>query len=141
MNATPTPARDPNALAAVEAAERRALVMLASATALPDIRASVERLRGLLAQHFDATEAPDGLYEELRMIEPIVAAKVDRLVDEHAELREQLGELRSLIDEAAVAMGRLNAAKEAFIAHVKDCEAKEREVVSDAYYVDLGGGD
>jgi len=117
---------------------RAVLDALEAATELPAVRAAVEQLQGSLPSHFTDEEGTGGLFEELRLVQPALGHRLERLCEDHVSLKARLEGLTELVERAEAAMEELHCAKRAFVAHLRDHEESERAILVDAYYVDLG---
>jgi len=96
-------------------------------------------LRRLLGVHFAREEADDGLYEMVGGVAPHLLSAVQRLFAEHREMAASLDDLlastRELCDGP---LASVLAAVGDLAGRLHRHEAKENELVSGAFYDDLG---
>ncbi len=109
-----------------------------------------ERVRAALAElshdfdaHIDLTEAPGGLYDNVRAGDLRLAAAVDRLTSEHVLYRDTIGSYLTVIEHGGT-LADLPAFREelkqlvdGLVRHRK----RGRDLVYEAFQVDLGGSD
>lgn len=96
-------------------------------------------LRRLLGVHFAREEADDGLYEIVGEVAPHLLSGVQRLFDEHRELAASVDELLATTRELCGGpLAEILAAVGGLAGRLHRHEAKENELVSGAFYDDLG---
>ena len=112
------------------------------------IRAVVEDLPGLLREHFDDEEKPDGLFDELRGLRPVVESQIKFLQQEHREIMQALEDLQRQFQEAdqVTTDGELEhrhdhirVSADAFLNLVRHHERIESGLVAETFYTDDGG--
>ncbi|PIE16345.1 MAG: hypothetical protein CSA66_07430 [Proteobacteria bacterium] len=118
---------------------RKMLGDLGGATEFGSIRDIVATLGRMLPEHFASEEGPDGLYDDLRLMQPGLTPKIDALAKDHHGLSSEIAELQAVCQQIEQLQGRLCALKDGFIKHLAEHEAVESGLVADAYYIDLGG--
>jgi hypothetical protein len=115
---------------------------LGHAPSLVELLRRLQELRSFMAPHFTDEEAPGGFFDVVRTQASRHLGTVQQLETEHAAL---LGELDRLAEGArACLVGPvaeiLKQARE-FARRLHEHEARENELLIDALYVDVGGGD
>lgn len=144
----PDPAGEGAILSAtVQAIEERCRIRelterLGHAPSLVELLRRLQELRSFMALHFTDEEAPGGFFDVVRTQASRHLGTVQQLETEHAAL---LGELDRLAKGArACLVGPvaeiLKQARE-FALRLHEHEARENELLIDALYVDVGGGD
>lgn len=103
---------------------------------------ALAELQGQIADHIEITERPGGLYTEIVEAAPRLSGNVQRLRDEHPEMRDAAEALRARIaaaDEVSIEETRDE------IQHVLGRLVKHRQHGADllweAYNLDTGGSD
>ncbi len=110
-----------------------------------EVRETLRSLDRAIEIHAQATEEPGGLFEQVRMQAPRLAGKIDRLVQEHEDIRQRI---RSLVEGT----GPVGDDEEAWVEQVREDVLELLRVLSrhrqrgadllyEAYDVDLGPGD
>ncbi|MEZ5117783.1 MAG: hypothetical protein R2737_16100 [Candidatus Nanopelagicales bacterium] len=103
------------------------------------------RLDGLsdrMWEHRAAVEGPGGLHSQILADEPRLAAQIDRLEREHSDLADRLLATRLLVGRHAGDPRRAATVVTAvadLLARLRSHQRRAREIVYDAYLVDLGG--
>ena len=115
---------------------------LAQAPSLLELLRRLQELRALMAPHFREEEAPGGFFEIVSTQASRHLGAVRQLEQEHAAL---LSEIDGVAERArACLMGPvaeiLKQAK-ALVRRIESHESRENELLIDALYVDVGGGD
>lgn len=64
------------------------------------VHAALAELSGDLRHHVSLTEGPDGLYGEVLAAAPRLAGSIERLTEEHGQMREQIDALLTRVDNA-----------------------------------------
>jgi hemerythrin len=127
---------------------RRDLRMLAEAEDVNQIRALVDELPALLKAHFAEEEKPDGLFDELESLRPVIDSQLKFLRQEHREIMETLEGLQQQFREAdaVTQVGELEQRHDhirvsaaAFLQLVRHHETIESRLVADTYYTEDGG--
>lgn len=136
------PAADPAArqqIADEHKALRQQLSSLVETRAPHDLLPQLERLRGMLEEHFRTEEEAGGYHDMVGDTAPHLLTSVQRLFEEHrafiARIDDLIAETRALVDGpvAAVRHGVTDLARQ-----LHDHEAAENDLVAWALYEDLG---
>ena len=108
------------------------------------IARSVEDLIDVMWEHRTASEGLGGLHGEILEEHPRLAFQVRSIEKDHAELVDEVTQLRSLI---AVSIGRpggvsaVLASATEVVARIRGHQRRARTLVSEAYLRDLGSGE
>ncbi len=106
------------------------------------VRAALTELAHDLRDHVDLTEAPDGLYADLRAQAPRLSREVDAQLGEHAEFLAEVERLLEERDEGLEGPEAVQAHREAataLIGRLVRHRQRGSDLVFEAYDVDLGG--
>ncbi len=106
------------------------------------VRAALTELAHDLRDHVDLTEAPDGLYADLRARAPRLSHEVDARLSEHAEFLAEVDRLLGERDEGLEGPEAVRAHREAataLIGRLVRHRQRGSDLVFEAYDVDLGG--
>jgi|GEM_PF-3496218 len=120
---------------------RRLLHELEGQRDLSRVSGIVETLCRVVPDHIQGKEAPGGLYEELRTINPNMSGTLDRLAADNRQLEHELAVLCDCIHKVQDAMHEMWHARHTFVRHIHRHERIESGAVADTYYLDLGTGD
>ena len=104
------------------------------------------KLREDVAEHIERTEAPGGLYDEIRTVQPRLTNQVQRLVTDHEAMRERVEAcyalasasldspdpevVRTVRDEATAVVGLLQRHRQ-----------RGSDLIFEAYETDIGGAE
>ena len=107
----------------------------------PNAFALLVRLENLLAAHFSLEEQGGYLADEL-LIAPRLGAMADRLVKQHAALKERIRRIHELAEAPPPQPdGRtFTRAVRDFARQLHEHETAENRLIQEAYFDDLGGG-
>lgn len=103
------------------------------------VRAALTELAHDLRTHVALTEAPGGLFDDLRAHEPRLSGRVDRQVADHAHY---LAEVDRLLGERDDGLGVAESHRESLndlVAHLARHRQRAADLIYQAYAVDLGG--
>jgi hypothetical protein len=94
--------------------------------------------------HVDATEKPDGLYEEIVTLSPRLAGTVERLQREHPEITTAVGQMLERLEQVEVGQiaWPLDDARDdlqRMIGRLIRHRQRGADLVWEAYNVDIGG--
>lgn len=108
------------------------------------VAAQLDKLREDVAEHIERTEAPGGLYDEIRTAQPRLTNQVRRLVADHEVMRERVAAccdlaartrespdpavVKSVRDEATHLVGLLQRHRQ-----------RGSDLIFEAYETDIGG--
>lgn len=135
--------RELQAVRARRASLRRATAAVTEVLRTPSeggLQTALDELERVWARHTTATEAPDGVLDQVLADSPRLAPAIARLRREHGEVAAQLRDARRALagdppDPAA------RAALERMLAAVNRHRRDGRELLHNAYQVDLGLGE
>ena len=102
-----------------------------------DVRAALDRLAPVFADHVSATEAPDGLFDKVRRRAPRLDHQVRVLAAEHETITAEVENAKAALDEVAGAREAVLSLLARLARHRQLCA----DLVYEAYAVDLGGSD
>jgi len=141
-----------------ETARRRAdlhhaLVTVEAATSSPalgregdwtkDVIRELQDLSHTIEEHVEVTERPEGLYDEIRGLAPHLASKVERLREEHPELRDATTALIAKLETTRVGEAwELGAARDEvqrLLGRIVRHRQQGADLVWEAYNLDIGG--
>jgi hypothetical protein len=94
------------------------------------------------ADHIVVTEGPQGLYRDLQATAPRVSRRINRLMAEHQELREQFTEIRGVIDAGitdASGATHLRELATRLLATLAKHRQRGSDLVWEVYAFDVGG--
>jgi len=115
-------------------------VLPASGEGLVELCARLDATHTHLAEHF-RLEEQNGYMDAVRKREPRLERKVQLLAEEHPQLAQSL---EALIREAKVATSLGDAIREevrAWVERVRQHEARENQLVQDAFNLDISAED
>ena len=107
------------------------------------VRAALAELAHDFEDHVALTEGPGGLYERLRLADPRLSGRLDRLTAEHRPLREAIHGFLLVVEHGGtladlpVFREELTVLVDRLVRHRR----KGGDLVHEAYDVDLGGSD
>jgi hypothetical protein len=121
---------------------RRFLGELVDAPDVLTLPAKLDELLKILQAHFEREEAPDGFTKVVEDAAPHQIAKLELIVQEHRTLLAQVEALRwqaqaCLDGPVAEILNRVQA----FARALREHEHRETDLLTDAIYTDIGGGD
>lgn len=102
------------------------------------VRQALERLVTSFTEHVAATEAEDGLFNQVRRRAPRLAHHCKRLADDHGRIASELATATASLDTDVA------GAREAvlsLLAHLARHRQLGADLIYEAYAVDLGGSD
>ncbi|MDH3591914.1 MAG: hemerythrin domain-containing protein [Planctomycetota bacterium] len=109
-----------------------------------DLEGTLTKLIAAMREHMKGEEAGP-IFRTLPESYPRLAGPLARLESEHAELLNDadavIDRIRALRDPEVFELRELNARTQLFIARFRRHEAAENEIVLEAYWDDIGGGD
>ncbi len=105
------------------------------------VAAALAELAHDLRDHVEITEGERGLYARMRHTAPRLATPIDRLHSEHPRHREQVERLLAGLerDGAAADLATVRAEVGALTAALRAHRQRGRDLVHEAYDIDLGG--
>ena len=105
------------------------------------VRAALAELHHDFQDHIDLTEGRGGLYEKIRLGDPRLSGKVDRLADQHVRYRDAISGFLAVLEHGGT-MADLPVFREE-VTNLMGMLVRHRQAGSDlvyeAYEVDLGG--
>jgi hypothetical protein len=108
-----------------------------------DVRKSLLTLRTTLDQHIEATERPEGLYDEITGLAPHLAGKVRRLRAEHPALRDETTHLIDRLESSAVddewPVDQARDDVQRLLGRIVRHRQHGADLVWEAYNLDIGG--
>jgi hypothetical protein len=107
---------------------------------LEGLRARLAATRAHLAEHF-RFEEEDGYLDAVRQSEPRLERAVEHLAEEHRSLMQTLDALLALARGAAPPEDRLREGLRQWVKEVRKHEARENDLVQDAFTQDIGTKD
>ncbi len=118
----------------------RCVADLESAPSRETTLACVDRLLEILPEHFTVDEeGPDGIFEEIRAIQPSLDTPLKSLQQEHQEIIKTLEALQERLREADRDFEPLREQRAACVRKIHDHERRESRLVMDTYFLDDGG--
>jgi len=102
------------------------------------VRRELVALSNALDEHIDDTERPDGVFSEVLSIAPRRARDVERLTQEHVELRAECTRLEELAEGGAGALS-LRRRVHQLLRRFEEHRHRGADLVFEAFGVDLGG--
>ena len=103
---------------------------------------ALAELRGEIADHIEITERPGGLYTEIEEAAPRLSGNVQRLRDEHPEMRDATEALRArLADADEVSIEEARAEIQQLLGRLVKHRQHGADLLWEAYSVDTGGSD
>ena len=129
------------AVASLEAA----LAAPASDTRWPEgVGNALSSLRATLEEHVTATEAPDGILDEMRGRAPRLSNQIDRLIDEHIAIPADTDRLMDRLDRAptertAEETATIREQTLELLAAIVRHRQLGADLLYEAYNVDVGG--
>jgi hypothetical protein len=98
---------------------------------------SLAEIRSAWARHIAVTEAPDGLFEQIRTDAPQLSPRIQRLHREHEDLQSALG---SITDDQPTDPEGARELVIDLVAKLVRHRQHGADVIYEAYSVDVGGG-
>jgi hypothetical protein len=114
---------------------------LEAADAPAALAASVAELRPVLAAHFLEEESAGGFYEEVVRAHPRLSHTVDGLVEQHGTMAGVLEALDAALARAAAIIESALEDRDRLVDMIRRHERTESELLSAAWWTDLGEGD
>lgn len=112
---------------------------LQATTDLHVLLPALEELRGALAAHFAREEEPEGLHEIISSMSPNTVASLQNVLGEHRAFAERLD---GLIDSARACLegplAEILRGTAELSESLRDHEARETALFTDAVFIDLG---
>ena len=108
----------------------------------PDLATTARRLASfveVLAAHFADEEAPDGLFDVLRLKRPEVHPQLKFLEEEHRRMMQALEVLRGAAGDDDCSFSRMQREVATFLYQLRRHERAEGRLIADVYYLDEGG--
>jgi len=106
---------------------------------------TLHRLREAIDEHVQVTEQPGGLHDDVMRVAPNLAARIQRLRDEHVHLRNAVPAVLARLRRAAAEDPWLPDGARDDVQRVLGKVVKHRQLgadlVWDAFAVDIGGSD
>ena len=103
-----------------------------------DVRAALDRLAPVFAEHVRATEAPDGLFDKVRRRAPRLDHQVRVLTADHQTITAEVDSAKAALDQDVAGAREAVLSLLARLARHRQLGA---DLVYEAYAVDLGGSD
>lgn len=132
------------ALAEIEREHRllgRALARIGVATELGSLAAWLHELRRLLVTHFEREEALDGFGGVIEEHGPHLLPRLQRVMDEHAEILAEVDRLQADIRRCLDGpVAEILGSAKALTTTLKRHEQEENALLEDAMYTDIGSG-
>ena len=100
--------------------------------------AALDSLAAAFAEHVAATEAVDGLFEQVRRRAPRLDHHTQRLARDHGTITQELAAARASVDQG---VAEAREAVLSLLAHLARHRQLGADLVYEAYAVDLGGSD
>jgi hypothetical protein len=99
-----------------------------------------------IVEHISSTEAPDGLYDEIRAAQPRLTRQVDRLVTDHEVLRERIDACFALAtdapsDPSAELVKQVRDDATQIVSLLQRHRQRGSDLIFEAYETDIGGAD
>lgn len=99
-----------------------------------------------ILEHIERTEAPDGLYDEIRSAQPRLNHQVSRLVADHAVLRDRSEQCCALAARAtaspdAVIVKAVRDDATQLVSLLQRHRQRGSDLIFEAYETDIGGAD
>ncbi len=123
-----------------ELRELEQAVRPSSGVGLEELRSRLEQVRARIAEHF-RFEEQNGYMDAVREREPRLERTIQQLAEEHQELRQSFD---ALIGEATAATSLDAVLRDEvwqWIDSIRRHEARENDLVQDAFNVDIGAED
>jgi len=105
---------------------------LGGCTGMSEAVGLLDELGALLEHHFKAEEGPGGLEDLIGPSAPHVTDRLQTLMDEHPAILAMARDLRARLNACSQDVGAL-------IRKLSEHESRECALLSDAFYIDLGG--
>lgn len=102
------------------------------------VREQLARIGPAFADHIDATEGPDGLFDQVRRRSPRLDGHCSRLAEEHVEITRRLAAVQAALDGDTAAV---RAAVISLLGQLARHRQGGADLVYEAYAVDIGGSD
>jgi hemerythrin-like domain-containing protein len=127
---------------------RRDLEVLDKSDDLGQIRAVVNDLPDLLAGHFEDEEKPDGLFDHLASLRPVLNPQIEALRRDHREITQALEALQqhlhgverlTQVDDLEERRQNIRVRASVFLQLIHLHERIESRLVAETYYVEDGG--
>ncbi len=138
INSTSPPSEERSARERIAADHREVLGLLKQLethTQPSGIREIAYELTTLLDRHFKDEEGVYGVFAQIEEARPDLQGQVSRLRDQHRAIEELIGTIR--FDDDAHALSD----RDRVVQMIREHEAAETELLTEAIYEDLGVGD
>lgn len=105
------------------------------------LRPLLDDLRVLLVSHFAREEADDGFYRVVEEFGPHLLPRVQHVLDEHRTFMTDVERLITDIDACLDGpVAEIRKGVETLAAGLREHEERETDLLSEAFYTELGGG-
>jgi len=119
---------------------RRAAAGVRDATGPAELSAAADELRQVWTAHTEDTESPDGMLAQIVQDCPRLSPAVERARAEHGRIAAALDAVRSRLEPGVELSDGVRSAVEAVLGAVDRHRLDGRQLIYDAYAVDLGLG-
>jgi hypothetical protein len=104
----------------------------------------IDDVRSDIVEHIDNTEAPDGLYDEIRTAQPRLTHQVKRLIADHEVLRDRIDACYALADRAGtepdpVIVKAVRDDATLILGLLQRHRQRGSDLIFEAYETDIGG--
>ena len=121
------------------AALRSLLCRIKATKELPALVHLLQKLRQQLDEHFELEERPDGLHAVIAGREPRYALALQRIIQEHSVILEDVDALVATARDCQDRTQALLREMERLAELLHDHEARETQLFADTSFIDLGG--
>lgn len=106
----------------------------------------LEEFREDIVEHIESTEAPDGLYDEVRAAQPRLENQVKRLIADHEVLRDRVDACYALATRAAgepdpIIVKAVRDDGTQVVSLLQRHRQRGSDLIFEAYETDIGGAD
>lgn len=108
-----------------------------------DVLARLQDLAHTIEEHVEVTERPDGLYAEIGVRSPHLAGKVERLKEEHPEIRDATAALMARLEATPIGdawpLAEARDDLQRLLGRIVRHRQLGADLVWEAYNLDIGG--
>ena len=108
-----------------------------------DVVIQLQDLRGTIEEHIEVTERPEGLYDEISQRAPRLSIKIERLREEHPNLREATAALIQKLETTPVGetweLAEARDELQRLLGRIVRHRQLGADLVWEAYNLDIGG--
>ena len=105
------------------------------------VAAELETVRSCMRSHAAGVEEPEGLFDEIKTVQPRLAARAEALQREHESLAARAADLAEDLSAKIHDVDTVRAEAAKLLAQLRSHRRTEADLVYEAFWTELGTGD